>query len=203
MIRIPRWTLISAAVGPLLLIGGWTLAAAQQAKGYNPIRDTISSLAARGATDRWIMTLALAGLGACYIVTAIGLRVAGGVGRTVLVVGGLATLLVAAFPQPAAGNSVAHTGAATVAFGALAIWPVLATRRQTHVPLLTYPASIPATVIMVALVLWFVVEIHGGHRGLAERFAAGAEAFWPLAVVVASAFTLHRHHHPTRAAVPH
>ena len=203
MIRTPLWALISAAAGPLLLIGGWTLAASHQPKGYSPIRDTISSLAARGATDRWIMTLALAGLGTSYVVTATGLRAAGGVGRTVLVVGGLATLLVAAFPQPAFGNSVAHTGAATVAFVALAIWPVLAARRQTPAPLLTYGASIAATAIMITLVLWFVVEIHGGHRGVAERFAAGMEALWPLAVVVSIGFAVHRHPSPTHAPVPH
>ncbi len=150
------------------------------------------------------MTLALAGLGACYIVTALGLRSAGGTGRTVLVVGGLATLLVAAFPQPALGNSVPHTCAAGIAFGSLAIWPVLAAHRQTPDPLLTYTAALTATMIMVAFVLWFVVEIHGGHRGLAERFAAGTEALWPLAVVVASRrFTLRPHPRPTRAAVPH
>jgi Protein of unknown function (DUF998) len=138
------------------------------------------------------MTLALAGLGACYIVTALGLRPAGATGRTVLVVGGLATLLVAAFPQPALGNSVPHTCAAGIAFGSLAIWPVLAAHRQTSDPLLRYAASLTASVLMIALVLWFVVEIHGSHRGLAERLAAGTEALWPLAVVVASRrFTLH------------
>ncbi len=202
MIRTPRWALISAAVGPLLLMGGWTLAATQQPHGYNPVRDTISSLAARGATDRWIMTLALAGLGACYIITAFGLRAAGGTGRAVLVIGGLATLLVAAFPQPALGNSVPHTYAAGIAFSSLAIWSVLAAQRGTSDPLLTYAASLTATVIMIALVLWFVAEIHGGHRGLAERFAAGTEALWPLAVVVASRrFTVPPYPRPPREIV--
>jgi hypothetical membrane protein len=184
--RIPWWTLTSAAVAPILLVGGWTLASGRQPAGYNPIRDTISSLAAEGATDRWIMTLALAGLGVCYMVTAAGLRPAPRSGRIVLAGGGLATLLVAAFPQPARGNSIAHTVAATVAFTALATWPLFAARRQPRTPLLAFSASIPATVIMIVLVLWFVVEIHGGHRGLAERASAGAEALWPFSVVVAT-----------------
>jgi hypothetical protein len=92
-------------------------------------------------------------------------------------------VLVATFPQPAHGNSVAHTVAAAVAFTALATWPVGATRRRVA-PLLTPPVAAAATVVLVALVLWFVAEVHGGQRGLAERAAAGAQALWPLAVVV-------------------
>jgi hypothetical protein len=41
-----------------------------------------------------------------------------------------------------------------------------------------------ATVFMIGLVLWFVAELHGDHRGLAERTAAGAQSLWPLAVVL-------------------
>jgi hypothetical protein len=162
---------------------GLALAQARQPAGYNPIRDTISALAAHGATDRWVMTSALAGLGACHVVTACGLGPARTAGRIVLGVGGVATVLVATFPQPAHGNSVAHTVAATVAFTALATWPAGAARRRVG-PLLSRPASATATVVLVALVLWFAAELHGGHRGLAERAAAGAQALWPLAVVV-------------------
>jgi hypothetical protein len=39
---------------------------------------------------------------------------------------------------------------------------------------------------MFALLLWFVLEANGSHRGLAERSAALAEALWPLLVVVSS-----------------
>src|ERR1700719_1348053 len=107
--RIPWWALVSSGAAPVLLIGGWTIAQARQPPGYSPVRDTISALAARGAADRWVMTSALAGLGACHVVTALGLRPARPGGRVVLAGGGVATVLVAAFPQPAHGNSVAHT----------------------------------------------------------------------------------------------
>jgi hypothetical membrane protein len=187
--RISWWAVVSAVAGPLLLVGGWTIAAAQQPHGYNPIRDTISSLAAEGATDRWIMTTALAGLGACYLITSAGLPRARSAGRVVLACGGLATLLVATFPQPVVGNSVAHTAAAAVAFTSLAVWPVFAACRRPCAPLLTRFATTSATVFMAGLVLWFVLEVHGGHRGLAERAAAGMEALWPLAVVVSSLTT--------------
>ena len=186
MKRIPWWALASAGAAPVLLAGGWTLAEARQPPGYNPVRDTISALAAYGATDRWVMTSALAGLGACYIVTAAGLRPSRRFGRVMLAGGGVATLLVAAFAQPAHGNSLAHTVAATVAFIALGAWPALAANRLPAVPLLTRTASAAAAVVLLGLVVWFAVELHGGQRGLAERAAAGAQALWPLAVVITS-----------------
>jgi hypothetical membrane protein len=184
MNRIPRWAVAAAAAAPVLLIGGWAVAEAQQPPGYDPIRDTISALAAHGAADRWVMTAALAGLGACYVVTALGLRPARRPGRVVLAGGGCATLLVAAFPQPAHGNSVAHTIAAAVAFTSLGAWPVFAARPWPRAPLLTGAASAAATAVLLGLVVWFAAEIHGGQRGLAERAAAGAQALWPLAVVL-------------------
>ncbi len=184
MNRIPRWAVASAVGAPVLLIGGWTLAEDRQPAGYSPVRDTISALAARGATDRWVMTSALAGLGACYVITAFGLRPARRAGRGVLAGGGVATLLVAVFPQPAHGNSVPHTVAATAAFISLGAWPMFAARRRPCAPPLTRPMSVTATVALLGLVVWFAAEIHGGQRGLAERAAAGAQALWPLAVVL-------------------
>ena len=109
---IPWWALASAGTAPVFLIGGWTLAQARQPPRYNPIRDTISALAAHGATDRWVMTAGLFGLGACHVITAAGLGPVRRRGRAVLALGGGATLLVATFAQPAQGNSVAHTVAA-------------------------------------------------------------------------------------------
>jgi len=182
--RIPWWALASAGAAPVLLIGGWALAEARQPPGYDPIRDTISALAALGATDRVIMTSALAGLGACHVVTAAGLGPARRRGRVVLATGGVATMLVAAFPQPVHGNSVAHTVAASVAFVALGVWPAVTADRHNPAPLLRGAASAAATAVLLGLVAWFAAEIHGGQRGLAERAASGAQALWPLAVVV-------------------
>jgi hypothetical membrane protein len=183
--RIPGWAVVSAFVGPVLLIGGWTVAAARQPSGYDPVRDTISSLASLGAVDRWIMTWALVGLGMCYIVDAAGLSVVRRTGRVVLAAGGAATVLVGVFAQPVQGNSVGHTVAAALAFTALASWPLCAANDRLGVALLTWRASVMASVVMAALVVWFLFEVHGSHRGLAERLAAGSEAIWPLAVVVA------------------
>lgn len=184
MQRIPGRTVAAAWSAPALLVAGWTIGAALQPAIYNPVRDTISALAAEGASDRWVMTGALITVGICYFVVATGLRPAQFNGRAMLACGGVATCLVAAFPQPSRGNSVAHTIAATVAFVALGAWPIFAGQRGAWAPLLSRTATCAATAILLGLVVWFASEIHGDQRGLAERSAATAQALWPLMVVM-------------------
>ena len=105
--RTPWWGLASSLAAPVLLVGGWTWAAARPSGGFDPVVETISALAARDADDRWIMTTALLGVGACHLTTAAALRGAALPGRLVLAAGGVATVLVAAFPLPGGGGSSA------------------------------------------------------------------------------------------------
>jgi len=182
--RTPWWGLVSATAAPVLLVGGWTLAATRQRGGFDPVRDTISALAARDADDRAVMTTALVGLGLCHLTTALALRRAAPPGRVVLAVGGAATVLVAAFPLPTGdGRSAAHTAAAGTAFVALAAWPLLA-RRPGADAVLSSRGSVAAGAALLGLVGWFFVELVAGtgRVGLSERAAAGAQSAWPLAV---------------------
>jgi hypothetical membrane protein len=185
---VPWWGLLSATGAPVLLIGGWTEAAARQRGGFDPVVETISALAARGATDRWIMTAALTGLGVCHIITALALRPAATVGRIMLACGGLATVLVAAFPLPADDSgSTVHAVSAGAGFLTLALWPALAVRRSARAPAVLRPqVAVPAAAVLAGLVAWFGAELapDRGHVGLSERAAAGAQAFWPLATAV-------------------
>jgi hypothetical membrane protein len=165
---------VSAGLAPVALIGGWSLAQVRQPPGYDAVRDTISALAASPAHDRWIMTTGLGLLGACHIVTAASLTEATALARALLATGGVATIVVAAAPQPAA----AHVPAAAVGFIALAIWPA-----WSGVPSRT--SSRVATAVLVVLLGWLGLQLHhGGLLGLSERAVAGAEALWPLVVVV-------------------
>lgn len=177
------WSVLSASAAPVLLIGGWTIAARLQPSSYDPIRDTISVLAGLRAHDRWFMTAALVGLGLCHLVTAAGAQAVGRPGRATLALGGAATLAVAAFPLPAHGQSASHTAAATCAFIALAVWPVFGVRR-TGPTVLRPVAVLTAAVLMLALLGWFVF-FGPARSGLAERAATAAQALWPLVVVLA------------------
>jgi len=185
---VPWWGLASATAAPVLLIAGWTVAAAAQRGRFDPVVETISALAAHGATDRWIMTVALTGVGVCHVVTALALRPAALPGRALLAVGGVATLLVAAFPLPADdAGSMPHGVAAGTAFVALAAWPALALRRSARAPAVLRPAgALSAAAVLLGLVAWFGAELAAdrGLVGLSERAAAGAQALWPLATVV-------------------
>ncbi len=186
---VPWWGVVSSAVAPVLLVGGWTVAAGLQPRSFDPVADTISALAALGATDRWVMTLALAGTGACYVLTGLALRPAALAGRLILMTGGVATMLVAANPEPAGGGgSLPHTFWAAIGFVALAAWPLAAPKRGPLVPAGLRPAvSASAAGVLLGLLTWFGAELIAGGRqvGLAERVLAGAQAAWPLAVVLA------------------
>jgi hypothetical membrane protein len=192
---VRRFAVVSAATAPVLLIGGWTVAAALQPSGFDALRDTISALAGHGAAHRWVMTLALLGLGACHCVTALGLRPLATPGRVMLATGGVATVLVAAFPLPRTGSSGAHQLAATVAFACLALWPALS-RVPGGAPQPVPPVLMRvAAGVLVTLVVVFCAALAAGVLvGLAERVAAGAQSLWPLATVLAL-------HPRTRAAL--
>jgi hypothetical membrane protein len=171
---VRNWVLVSAAAAPVALIGGWTLAQTRQPAGFDPVTDTISALAARGAEDRWIMTVGLFVLGVCHEVTAAGLTEAAPAGRILLAIGGAATILVAASPQPAAS----HIPAAAVSFVALALWPAF-----SGVP--DRRTGIMATAVMLVLLGWLGAELRDGNQlGLSERLLAGFQALWPLFVVL-------------------
>jgi hypothetical membrane protein len=187
MDRVPWWAVASALLAPVLLVGGWTVAADRQPAGYSAVGDTISALAARGAVDRWVMTAAFAGVGICNVLTAVGLRPAGAAGRLLLAIGGVATLLVALFPQPRLGTSDAHGAVAGVSSLSLALWPALAWRRDGPAPWTLRPvASAIVAALLLGLVGWFAVELlsTAGRIGLSERTASAAQALWPLVVVL-------------------
>ncbi|MCW2497477.1 DUF998 domain-containing protein [Jatrophihabitans sp.] len=151
-------------LAPVMLVGGFCLAAARQPGSYDPLRDTISALAARGATDRWIMSLAFVLLGLCHLGTAWGLR------RPVLAAGGACTALLALAPQPEHGSSGVHVLLATVALACLALWPL--------------PRDRAAVVALAGLLAWFLVALQlGAAVGLAERCLTVAESLWPIVAV--------------------
>jgi hypothetical membrane protein len=169
------WGVLSAVAAPVLMVGGWTAAADLQPR-FDPVTETVSSLAAPGATDRWVMTLTFVVVGFCYVVTALVLRPARTTGRLILIVGAVAGMLVAANPE--------HAGDAYP-------WPhIICASIGPAVPWGLRPAvAATAVAVLLALVAWFAVELvtGTGQVGLAERIMGVAQAVWPLAVVLSCA----------------
>jgi len=181
---IPWWAEAAAGAAPVLLIGGFVVATAVQPASYDPVRNTISQLAERGATDSWVMTSCLAGVGLCYLFSALGLRPARGIGRVLLAGGGVATLSIAFFRVPRAGYSLAHELSVIGAALTCCTWPMFAWRRLPPAPLLSRKPSFAAGGLLVGLAAWYALESHGTLLGVAERCAAAAPPLWLLAVVV-------------------
>jgi Protein of unknown function (DUF998) len=185
---VPWWGMVSAVVAPVLLISGWTVAAGRQRGTCNAVAGTVSALAADGAADRWVMTLAFLLAGAFEVVTGLSLRPAAAAGRLILMAGGVAGVLVAASPEPAGGGgSVRHLPVAAAALVALAAWPAAARRRGPSVPWGLRPAvRAGASAVLLAVLLWSGAEllVSGGQAGLAERLLGGLQTLWPVMVIL-------------------
>jgi hypothetical membrane protein len=181
---IPWWVVAAGSAAPVLLIGGFSLATAVQPASYDPVRDTISDLAAGGANDSWVMTSALVGVGLCYLLAALGLQPAGPIGRVLLGGAGVAVLLIAVFRTPVHGYSFAHELAVIAAALTVCTWPLFGSHRSHPARLLTRIPSFTAAGVSLGLMAWYALESQGALLGLAERCAASVPALWLLAVVV-------------------
>jgi hypothetical protein len=188
---VPWWGVASSAAAPVLMVAGWTVAAGLQ-HSFDPVADTVSALAAPGAADRWVMTLTFVVVGACYLVTGLGLRPARLPGRLMLMAAAVTGVLVAANPEhPGTNLPVPHMIWGAAGCAALVAWPAGAWRRGPWVPWALRPA-VSAGVVAVLLVLlaWFAAELitGGGQAGLAERVFGAAQALWPLTVVLSCCY---------------
>jgi hypothetical membrane protein len=185
---VPWWALLSSTGALLSLIAGWALGAALQPPGYNPMVESISALAADGASYRWVMTGALFVLGVCHAFTALGLRAAALPGRVTLACGALASFAVALSPEPCCGaTSLRHIVSTSIGFTALAVWPVLAAvPGRAPVWALRRKVGYGVTAALAIGAAWFLLLLHGhGAAGMAERVLTGAQSLWPLVVVTA------------------
>ncbi|WP_044378258.1 DUF998 domain-containing protein [Streptomyces cyaneogriseus] len=181
---VPRWVLLSSGSAPVLLIAGWSIAAALRGPDYDPVTQTISVLAAYGTPGFWVMTGALLALGVCHLLTAWGLRAAATAGRVALGAGGVSAWAVVLLPAPSSGGSLRHGTVAVVGFVLLAVWPVLAVDGVGTAPWCLRPVPcVVVTVFMGVGGAWFLVEMHRqGVVGVAERVVTAVQSVWPFVV---------------------
>lgn len=187
---VPGWTVITALLPPLLIVGGSAIAATLQPLPFNQVHYSISQLAAHGATDRWIMNLFILGASLCTVLSAVGLRTVRMAGRLTLAVSGLAAIGVVAFPDQWIGGHPApvdatdhHTVSAWVVFLAAALWPTLA---ANHTGPLRLRWGLGLSAIQLAPAGWKITQDvnHGDYLGLSERVLLGLEGLVLLAVVL-------------------
>jgi len=178
-----RAVLPLTVLAPVVLVVGFVVAQGAQLRAYDPIEQTVSTLAGRGATDRWIMTTVLLVTGTIYLVVASGLRPLGVIARLLLGLGGAMVLAAALAPQPAAGSSAVHMTSATIAWAAFASWPLAAAagsglRRGLRL------GSLVASGVLVVLMGWFCAQLwsDGTWLGVAERVLLAAQTVWPIAI---------------------
>jgi hypothetical membrane protein len=182
-----QWAIISAALAPVLLTGGYLVAGALQPASYNPMRTTISAMAGQAGTDRWIMTGGILLTGGCYLVTAAGLTGVRASARALLLVAGLAGIGIAASPEPASGPTPRHLAWTVLGAVTIAVWPAFAAPRTSPRPLiLSSYGSAAVTAVFVALLGWLFTETRDGSvLGLAERLTSSIQTCWPFIVAVA------------------
>ena len=181
-----QWAIISAALSPVLLTGGYLVAGALQSASYNPMRTTISVMAGQAGTDRWVMTGALFLVGGCYLVTAAGLTGVRAPARALLIVAGLAGIGSAASPEPARGATPRHLAWTVLGAVTIAVWPAFAARRTSPRPLiLSVYGSAAVTAVFVALLGWLFIQTRDGSvLGLAERLTSSIQTCWPFIIAV-------------------
>lgn len=183
---VPVWAIVSAGLSPLLIVGGWLVADQLQPASYSPVRQSVSVMAGHGGSYPWVMTSALFVVGACYLVTAAGLRGLRPPARILLIIGGLSSIGIAASPEPVHGSTPQHLAWTALGAATIAVWPAVAAGRRSPRPLLmTARGSAVVTAVFLALLGWLIIETQaGGLLGLAERLDSSVEACWPAVIAL-------------------
>ena len=187
---MPWWGVASSVLAPVLLVGGWTVAAHLQPVPFDAVSRSISALAAQGMPYRWLITSALLGVGICNFITGLALRPAAEAGRILLILGGVCSMLIAVYPQHIHSGSPAHEAFSVAGVVVMTVWPVAASRPDPDAPYCLRPrVTYLAVLVNLGLLAWFTIELFNGPLlGLAERAVTVDQAVWPLAVVL-SVFT--------------
>jgi hypothetical membrane protein len=183
----PALAVVTVLAPVVLVVGGLIAEAAQPPRSYDPVGQTVSTLAGRGATDRWIMTAVLAAMGVIYLFVAAALREVSRTARLVLGLGAVAVIVAALAAQPVHGSSTVHMAGTVTGVGTFAVWPLaLAADRRLH-PGLRRGSVVATGVMLVALgCLCAQAWTHGSWLGVAERVLLLVETVWPIRVVLAS-----------------
>lgn len=188
--RIALPAVIAAVVGPIQSIGGWAIAGSLW-PGYDPIRKTISDLAADDSPVQAIQSSFFVLGGTLTLIAAIFARSLAMPGRIALFGAAIATYALTHFTTPSQdSHSDAHRISAIISFILMSAWPLLSMRFDKAAAWILRPvASISSTLVLTLISLWFLAtwtDPAGTIVGLSERVIVTAQVLWLSAVVLVS-----------------
>ena len=178
---------IAAIIGPIQSVLGWTIAGSLW-PGYDPVRQTISDLAANESPVNWIMSSFFIFGGILTLIASVYARTLATPGRVALFLSAICTFGLTIFPTPLVGYSLMHRIFAIASFVLSAGWPILAMRFHKDTPWIIRPtASIIGTALQTALALWFLstwTDPSATNVGVWERVVAVSQSLYISAVVI-------------------
>jgi hypothetical membrane protein len=187
MEAIGKPAFIAAIIGPIQSVLGWTIAGSLWV-GYNPVKQTISDLAANDSPVKWIMSAFFILGGTLTLIASVFARTLAFPGRIALFVAAICTYGLTIFPTPLEGYSLIHRIFAISSFALSAGWPIFAMRFRKDAPWIIRPtASIVGTAIQTALALWFLstwTDEANLTVGIWERVVAVSQALYVSVVVI-------------------
>ena len=190
--RIGKPALYVAYIGPFQSAAGWLIAGSLW-PGYDPVRQTISDLAANESPVQLIMSAFFVLGGVLTLIAAIYGRTLAMPGRVALFVAAICTFGLTIFPTPLIGYSIEHRVFAIASFVLSAGWPLLAMRKRADAPWIIRPtASIIGTALQTILALWFLsswTDPTNMTVGVWERVVAVSQAAYVSVVIVVCYFS--------------
>jgi hypothetical protein len=186
-----RWRALGGAIGPAAFIAAWAVLG-ERTRGYSPIDDPISRLAAVDASTRGAMTAGFLAYGAGVGLYAAELRAglsAPAAGAALLSV--LGTAGIAATPLDSALGGAPHAAAAGLTYASLAAVPLLASRSLAGRGR-TVEASASVAVGLATGACLLASLVDDAHTGLWQRLGLTLGDVW----LIASAWSLLRRSGP-------
>jgi hypothetical membrane protein len=157
MKTIGKPAVFAAILGPIQSVMGWLICGALVA-GYDPVRLTISDLAAPESPTHLLQSSFFILGGTLTIIAAIYARTFAMPGRVALFVSGLCTYGLTIFPTPLEGASTMHRIFAITSFVLSAGWPLAAMRFRKDAPGILRPRSaILITLVQTVLAVSFLI----------------------------------------------
>ena len=184
---IEKPAFIAALIGPIQSVLGWSIAGVLWV-GYDPVRQTISDLAANESPVQLVMSSFFILGGVLTLIASIYARTFAFPGRVALFLAAICTFGLTIFPTPLIGYSIWHRAFAIASFVLSAGGHLFAMRTRKDAPwILKPPAAIIGTALQTALALWFLsswTDPASTNVGVWERVVAVSQALYVSVVVI-------------------